>query len=170
MRICIDISQIVYGTGVSTYTRKIAENLLKIDNGNEYKLFAGSLRRKKDILEIFPQAKVFQFPPTVADFVWNRMHLLPIEKFVGKIDVYHSSDWAQAPSTAFKVTTVHDLYPFKFPRLINPKVRDVHRRRLWWVIKEADRIIVPSESTKKDLLLIGGKEEKIRVIPEAIRK
>lgn len=56
---------------------------------------------------------------------------------------------------------------FKFPKLISPLVREVHKRRLWWIIKEVDRIIVPSESTKADLISIGGSAEKIRVIPEA---
>jgi hypothetical protein len=31
MRIAIDISQIVYGTGVSVYTKNLVENLLRID-------------------------------------------------------------------------------------------------------------------------------------------
>lgn len=38
MKIAIDISQIVYGTGVSVYTKSLVENLLKIDEDNEYLL------------------------------------------------------------------------------------------------------------------------------------
>lgn len=112
MRICIDVSQIVYGTGVSVYTRNLIQNLLKIDQKNEYVFFAGTLRRKADVLRFVPDAKVFPIPPTLADIIWNRTHVLPIEKLVGKIDVFHSSDWTQPPSNAFKVTTVHDLYLF----------------------------------------------------------
>ena len=41
MKIAIDISQIVYGTGVSTYTENLIKNLLKIDKENEYLLFCG---------------------------------------------------------------------------------------------------------------------------------
>jgi len=55
MKIGIDISQIVYGTGVSVYTQNLVENLLKIDKKNEYILFFSSLRRK------FPISN-FQFP------------------------------------------------------------------------------------------------------------
>ncbi len=167
MRISIDISQIVYGTGVSSYTRNLVTNLLAIDKENEYVLFAGTLRRRADILNIFPQTKVFPVPPTLADIIWNKLHVLPVEKLVGNIDVFHSSDWAEPPSRAFKVTTVHDLYPIKFPRLVSPLVREVHRRRLSWVMQESKRIIVPSESTKKDLLEIGVGGEMVRVIPEA---
>jgi glycosyltransferase involved in cell wall biosynthesis len=171
MRIAIDVSQVVYGTGVSSYTQNLVENLLKIDKDNEYLLFAGALRRKSDVLKLFPQTKVFPIPPTLADLIWNKLHVYPIEKLIGQIDVFHSSDWAEPPSSAFKVTTVHDLGPILYPRLF-PKefVRDivkVHKKKLSWVKKESNRIIVPSTATKADLVLLGFDENKIRVIPEA---
>ncbi|MCX6705584.1 MAG: glycosyltransferase family 1 protein [Candidatus Woesebacteria bacterium] len=167
MKIAIDISQIVYGTGVSSYTENLVKNLLKIDNKNEYLLFAGTLRRKQDVLRIFPQARVYPIPPTLADFVWNRLHVFPIEKLIGGVDVLHTSDWTEPPSKAFKVTTVHDLYPFKFPRLVHPKILEVHKRKMKWVLKESKMVIVPSNSTKEDLVSLGMDEKRIRVIYEA---
>ena len=167
MKIGIDISQIVYRTGVSTYTENLVKNLLKIDKENEYLLFAGTLRRKQDVLKVFPQTGVFPIPPTLADLIWNRMHIIKVEKLIGKIDVFHSSDWTQPPTKAFKVTTVHDLIPLMFPKYVHPKIVSVHKRRLEWVKKEVDRVIVPSEATKKDLSLLGIAGGKIRVIPEA---
>lgn len=171
MKIAIDISQIVYETGVSFYTKYLVESLLKLDTVNEYVLFAGALRRKAEILKAFPQTKVFPIPPTVANLVWNKIHTLPVEKLVGKVDVFHSSDWAEPPSSAFKVTTVHDLGPILYPRLF-PKelIRDIvatHKQKLAWVKKESRRIIVPSVSTKTDLVNLGFDWSKIRVIPEA---
>ena len=130
MKIAIDISQIVYGTGVSTYTENLIKDLLKIDKDNEYLLFAGTLRRKQGVLKVFSQARVFPIPPTLADVLWNRLHIFPIEKFIGDVDVLHTSDWSEPPSNAFKVTTVHDLYPFKFPRLVHPKILEVHKRKM----------------------------------------
>lgn len=167
MKIAIDISQIVYGTGVSTYTENLVKNLLKIGKENEYLLFAGSLRRKQDVLRVFPQARVYPIPPTLADLIWNRLHIFPIEKIIGEVDVLHTSDWAEPPAKAFKVTTVHDLYPFKFPRLVSPKILEVHKRKLAWVLKESKRVIVPSHSTKEDLIGLGMDEKKICVIYEA---
>lgn len=165
MKILIDISQIVYGTGVSVYTKNLVRNLYSIDKENKYLLFAGSLRQRKSFSEF--NAKVYPFPPTVADIFWNRFHTLPIEVFTGPVDVYHSSDWAQAPSRAFKVTTVHDLAPILFPKETDPKVVAVHNRRLEIVKKEIDKVIVPSLATKNDLINFGIKDEKIVVIPEA---
>jgi len=167
MKIAIDVSQIVYGTGVSVYTRKLVESLLAIDRENEYVLFAGAFRRRQEILDVFPAARIFPFPPIAADLIWNRLHALPIEKLLGPVDVLHTSDWSEPPSSAFKVTTVHDLYPLKFPRFVHPKVLAVHKRKLYWVQKESKRIIVPSSSTKNDLVGLGFRDEIIRVIPEA---
>src|SRR4030066_2420136 len=99
MKIAIDISPVVYGTGVSVYTQNLVENLLKIDEENNYLLFGGSFRKKREIHNFLislrgntVQNKVFSIPPTLADFLWNKLHLLSIERLIGKIDVFHSSD------------------------------------------------------------------------------
>lgn len=171
MRVAIDVSQVIFGSGVSVYTRNLVENLLKIDKKNEYVLFGGSLRRQKDILNIFPQAKVFPLPPTLTNIVWNRLHVLPIEKLLGKIDVLHTSDWSEPPSSALKVTTVHDLAPFLYPNLFpRDAIRDIvntHKAKLALVKKESARIIVPTSATKNDLVNMGFDSRIIRVIPEA---
>lgn len=173
MRIAIDISQIVYGTGVSHYTKKLVENLLMIDKKNEYVLFGGSLRARGKLKEFMSSlegnftGKIFPIPPRAAAFVWNRTRIMPIDRLLGGIDVFHSSDWSQPPSSAFKVTTVHDLAPIKFPKLVHKRFHETHKSRLKVVKKEVDRVIVPSDATGEDLKKYGLKEEKIRVIPEA---
>lgn len=176
MKIGIDISQVVYGTGVSVYTKNLVENLLKIDKENEFVLFGGSLRQFKVLKNQFSmkqrnlRMRYFRIPPSLADLIWNRLHVLRIERLVGKVDVWHSSDWTQPPSAAFKVTTVHDLAPMKYPAETDPKVVAVHRRRLEWVKREVDRIIAPSEATRRDLVEEGFDEVKIRVIAEGVER
>lgn len=166
MRIGIDISQIVYGTGVSNYTKSLVTALLKIDEKNDYVLFGGSIRRRDDLLKY--HARVFPLSPTIADFVWNRLHTLPIEWLIGKVDVFHSSDWTQPPTRAFKVTTIHDLVPLRFPNASHPKIVAAHKRRLEWVKKEVDKIIAVSEFTKKEIVeLLNIEPERVVVIHEA---
>ncbi|HEX6977277.1 MAG TPA: glycosyltransferase family 1 protein [Patescibacteria group bacterium] len=173
MKVGIDISQIVYGTGVSSYTKELVRKILEIDREDRFILWGGSLRHKEIIrqyafsLKGNFELKISPLSPNMADFMWNRMHKINVERFVGKVDVFHSSDWTQPPTRAFKVTTVHDLAPLKFPKLTHPRIVAVHKRRLYWVVNEVDRIIVPSISTKEDLIKVGGKEERIVVIPEA---
>lgn len=173
MRIGIDISQIIYGTGVSFYTKELVKNLLRVDKENSYVIFGGSLRRKKE-LEAFTKTlrgnfstKFFPFPPSLLDLVWNRLHVGKIERLIGNLDVFHSSDWSQPPTRAFKVTTVHDVSALIYPLLTSRRVFQVQNRRLLRVKEEIDRIIVPSEATKKDLMAFGIAKEKIRVIYEA---
>ncbi len=180
MIIGIDISQIVYGTGVSVYTQKLVEKLIKIDSENKYLLFAASLRQKKFFSSYYAtlccndpkvKLKLFPFPPMLLDFLWNRVHFLPIENLIGRVDVFHSSDWTQPPVKGFKVSTVHDLsfihYPHSFPK----KIINVHKRRLSWVKKEVDIVIADSKATKKDLVkLLGFEEGKIRVVYLGINK
>ncbi len=175
MKIGIDVSSVVYGTGVSTYTTNLVENLIKADRENSYILFGGSLRRLND-LKLFinslerssVKGRVFPIPPTLADFIWNKLHIINIERLIGDTDVFHSSDWSQPPTRSFKVTTIHDLVPLKYPKLSHPRIVSVHKARIKWILKEVDRIIVPSKATLEDSVKIGMDIEKIRVIPEAV--
>ncbi|MBI4157458.1 glycosyltransferase family 4 protein [Candidatus Woesebacteria bacterium] len=174
MKIAIDLSQVVYGTGVSHYQENLVRALLKVDKENQYLLYGGSLRRKEELRSLIgslsqslASTKVFPVSPMMGDFIWNKLHILPIEWLIGKVDVLHSSDWTQPPSKAFKVTTIHDLAPLKFSRYTDPKIVSAHKARLNRVAKEVDRVIVPSIATKADLLELGFDEAIIRVIPEA---
>jgi glycosyltransferase involved in cell wall biosynthesis len=170
MRIGIDISQTAHeGTGVANYTKNLVENLLKIDKKNEYVLLFSSLRRKLPLLATnYPSItiKKFRIPPTLLDFLWNWLHFLPIEWLIGPVDIFFSSDWTQPPTIkAKKVTTVHDLSPWKYPETFHPKIKAVHRRRMKWVKKECDLIICDSAATKKDLQeILKIPEKKLRVI------
>ena len=132
MTIAIDISQVVYGTGVSVYTKNLVENLLKIDHKNQYLLFGSSLRKRKDLQRYTTKllkrysnisVKIFPIPPTLLSFVWNRLHVLPIENFIGNVDVFLSSDWTQPPAKQAKlITIVHDLVPWRYPKTLPKKI------------------------------------------------
>ncbi|MGB6882347.1 MAG: glycosyltransferase family 1 protein, partial [Microgenomates group bacterium] len=147
---------------------------LSIDEENEYIFFAGGLRQKKEIIAFLSnlkgnfESKIFPIPPTLAHILWNRLHVLRIEKLTGDLDVFHSSDWTQPPSDAFKVTTVHDMVPLRFPQYSHPRIVSAHKARLKWVKKEIDIVIVPSRASKEDLVKVGVPKLKIVVIPEAV--
>lgn len=173
MRIAIDLSQILFGTGVSHYRYNLVKNLLAIDNENEYLLYGGSLRQKKDLERIISsfkgnyQVRTFLIPPTLGNLIWNKLHILPIEKLIGPFDVVHTSDWTEPPSIYPKVTTVHDLIPLKYPKVTPANIVSTHKKKLEWVYKESKKVIVPSISTKKDLIELGFDETRVKVIYEA---
>ncbi len=173
MKIAIDISQAIYGTGVSVYTKNLCSELTRLYPEDEFIFFGGSLRRSKELKSLARKMKgtpkIFPFPPTALDFVWNSLHVLPIETLIGQVDIIHTSDWTEPPSKIPKVTTVHDLIPFKYPQTTTDSIRQAHKKRLHWVIRESEMIIAVSRSTKEDLIsILKVPEEKIVVIPEGV--
>lgn len=164
IRVGMDISQMAHKGGVATYTKNLSDQLSKISY-LEMVYFYSSFR--KPFRGNLKNLKSYILPPTFFEMLFNRWRNVSIEKFIGPIDIFHSSDWTQPPSKAKKVTTYHDTVPEKFPEWSHPKIVAVHKRRLKLVEKEADCIIAVSETTKKDLLQVSNiPEEKIVVIPE----
>lgn len=176
MIIGIDVSSIPYGTGVSNYTLNLVNSLIKIDKKNTYKFFFSSLRlplpKEIESLKNIPNIKIyhFKFPPTFLEILWNRIHICPIEWFIGKCDIFHTSDWTQPPVIKAKtITTVHDLTPFTNPEWHRQKVISAHKNKMFWAVKKCFLFICVSENTKKDLLNLFPKidPKKITVIFEA---
>jgi hypothetical protein len=169
MKIGIDISQLAYpGTGVANYLQNLVENLLMIDSKNEYKLFFASMRGKlpkskfwseegKILSENLPKGSSveisqFKIPPTLIDILWNRLHILPIENFIGEIDVFITSDWTEPPvKNAKKATILYDLVVYKRPEETDKKIIETQKRKLNWVKKESSAILCISEATKRDV-------------------
>lgn len=175
MKVALDISQSIYGTGVSVYTLNLVSSLINQFPNDQFILFGGSLRRKKELERIAKKLKsrstILPFPPKLMDFIWNSLHVLPVERLIGNVDIIHTSDWTEPPSSIPKVTTVHDLVPFKFPHTSHQSIRNTHKKRLNWVKKESKAIIAVSQSTKNDLLsILKIPEEKITVIYEAAER
>ncbi|HSV94353.1 MAG TPA: glycosyltransferase family 1 protein [Spirochaetia bacterium] len=175
MKIAIDISQAIYGTGVSVYTKNLAATLIKLYPDDQFILFGGSLRRKAELALLAQKMKgipkIYPFPPSLMDLIWNSLHVLPVEKLIGDVDIIHTSDWTEPPSKFPKITTVHDLIPFKFPQTTTESIRNTHKKRLAWVMRESEKIIAVSQSTKEDLIsILKVPEEKIIVIPEGVEE
>lgn len=104
MKIGIDLSQIAYqNTGVANYLENLTKELVKNEN-HDFILFFSSLRRdipnsiqklsERENVEI----KRVKLPPTALHFLWNRLHKIPIENFVGEVDLFISSDWTEPPA------------------------------------------------------------------------
>lgn len=166
LRIGMDISQLAHHGGVATYTQKLAEGLQDCKD-LEMAFFYSSLR--KPYRGNLKGVKKFKLPPTLFELLFNKIRNVSIEKFIGPLDIFHSSDWVQPPSKAKKVTTYHDVIPLKFPHWSHPKIVEVHKKRLEIVEKEVDMVIAVSETTKKDLLEISRiPESKIVVIYEGV--
>ncbi|HEX8931827.1 MAG TPA: glycosyltransferase [Patescibacteria group bacterium] len=174
MRIGIDISQLAYeNTGVANYLYNFIDALLRLDTQNEYIFFYSSLRKPiqnskfegKNYSAKF-KIRSFRFPPTVLDFLWNKLHVLPIENLIGDVDVFISSDWTEPPTKkAKKLTILYDLIVYKHPQETAQKIIDTQKRKLSWTKKESDVILCISQSTKNDAMkILNIEESRLKVI------
>lgn len=166
MKIGIDISQMAYErTGVANYLRNLVLQLLEQDKDNQYILFFSSMRRSLSFADFESQNNVtikqFKLPPKLLDLMWNKLHVMPIETFIGDVDLFITSDWTEPPTKqAKKATVLYDLIVYKFPEETDQTIVATQKRKLAWVKKESDAIFCISEATKKDAMRILGIEEK----------
>ncbi len=160
----MDISQLAHLGGVSAYTQNLTQELSKIKE-LEMVYFYSSLRNP--YRGPLKNVKKYHLPPTFFEMLFNRWRTVGIEKFLGPLDVFHSSDWTEPKTKAKKVTTFHDVVPIKYPQWSHPKIVAVHKRRLRLVEREIDQVIAVSNSTKSDLISLSDiPEKKITVIYE----
>jgi glycosyltransferase involved in cell wall biosynthesis len=159
MKIALDITQVQYqGTGIGNYTAQLTDGLLKIDDKNKYLLFGTSIRQYQTLKKFAGKYKsaeqqIYPFPPTLTELIFNQYHHLPIENFIGNIDIFHASDWSHPKVEKAKmVTTIHDLSPIIFPEYQHPKTIAVYKRGLKLVQKEADAVITDSQASKADIV------------------
>lgn len=159
MKIGIDISQISYtGTGVSRFTEGLVKAILEHDSINTWVFFYSSLRNsldlnlKKKIRLTKHKCIEYKLPPSMLTILWNTLHRIPIETFLGKLDFFISSDWTEPPTICRKMTVIHDLAFMRYPETIHPTILINQRKRLRWVIKESKFIVADSIATKNDLI------------------
>ena len=105
-------------------------------------------------------------PPTIFDLIWNRLHIMPIEWFIGDVDIFITSDWTEPPAKrAKKATILYDLIVYKYPEETDRKIIETQKRKLRWVKKESSIIFCISEATKRDAMeILGIEENRLRVI------
>ncbi len=176
MRIAIDISSAVYGTGVSVYAKELVRAMASLDTDNEFVLFAGTWRQKSWYQNWFGGMnlpsnfvlKIIPLPPRLQLRLWNDLKLTRLEWFIGEFDVYHSLDWSLAPTNKPTVITVHDLFFLKSKEIqLHPYWKSLEAR-LINAKKRNFRVIAVSNATKNDLVNICNYDESlIHVVYEA---
>jgi hypothetical protein len=178
MRIGIDISQTAFGgTGVSNYLSNLVCALLEQDHENEYVLFFSSLRGsinpefKTRLTKLMStnkkiSIKAIPIPPTILNYVWNKLHILPIETFVGTVDFFLTSDWTEPPARkARKGSILYDLIVYTYPKETASNIIDTQKAKHQWMKQEDSIIFCISESTKKDAEeILKIPSEKLKVL------
>jgi glycosyltransferase involved in cell wall biosynthesis len=99
--------------------------------------------------------------------LWHRLRLpLWVELFSGKLDIFHSPDFALPPvRRACTVLTVHDLSFMRVPECSQPSLRTYLLRVVPPSVRRADVVLADSESTRSDVIeLLGVSPDRVRVI------
>src|SRR5665811_2161313 len=117
MIIGIDIRMLARGTrsGIEEYTINLLSNMLKLDNGIQYKLFYNGYKKvglDYDFLQLpNVELKEFKIPNRLLDFSFQYFGFPKVDKLLGGVDVLFSPHiFSVAVSEKCKVvTTFHDL-------------------------------------------------------------
>ena len=157
--------------GWGVYSCQLLKALLSVDTKNAYRCFYNLfLRGRRDLVLNVDQSNlenvVWPIPGRIMDLIWERLRLLPVESFLGNVDLLHVPyEFLPRARSARTVVTVHDVTFLKHPEQLPPAFVRLHTQRIKRITERADGIIAISESTKRDLLeFTGVAEERVRVI------
>ncbi len=96
---------------------------------------------------------------------WSRLGWPPAERWLGRFDVLHFSDWMYPPQRAgLRATTIHDLVPLHFPAWVTPRTRAMHTRKYAHTAARCGLIVANSAFTADDVTAtLGFARERIVV-------
>ncbi len=152
--------------GITRYTRRLLEELVRLDSENEYWIF----QHRRHLAPLVTGAN-FRRRTLYAPVHHPLEQLaLSVELFlVGQsLDLVHWPDFIPALYTPLPaVITVHDLAFLRWPHFLTRE----HARyysQIDRAVRKARHIIVPSQSTKEDVIQqLGAPANKVTVIYEA---
>ena len=171
MKIGIDMRMAGTGEGIGRYAEELVKNLMEIDLDNQYTLIFmnhapvvnGFVNKKRNFQVVYTDSKYYSWAEQMG-FVAELKRL--------KLDLVHFPSFNSPVRYRGKfVVTIHDLIHHHYPG--KKKIRLFHRlaykMSVGNAINRSEKIIVVSESTKKDILKhYKISADKIAVIYEGI--
>jgi glycosyltransferase involved in cell wall biosynthesis len=169
MQIGFDARLVAYREGgIARYVRSLLSALIKQDRDNAYTIFLA--RGGQPVVDAYDR----------GDQVVHRTLLTPphhrferaalrVELAPYRFDLFHSPDFIppRLRRGTRAVLTVHDLAFMRDPELLDAPSRRYYGQ-IGDAVKRADAIIVPSESTRRDLIALTDADERaVHVVPEA---
>jgi glycosyltransferase involved in cell wall biosynthesis len=157
MRLGLDVTAAVaQGAGIGRYTRELLRALAAADPHNHYRLFFASRTRPFPLPPLPNNFRVAALP--IHDIwlarLWHRARLpLPVETFIGPVDVFHSPDFTLPPVRRGTRTllTVHDLSFVRDPGSAAPGLLAYLNAVVPRSVARADHVLADSQATKDDL-------------------
>jgi hypothetical protein len=151
VRVAFDVSPLSHSpAGIGNYMLAALRGLR--ENGAEVVAFAPvSAQGRRNVEEalggIDVERRLLSLPFAHAwRTAWSRIAWPPTERWLGRFDVLHFSDWMFPPQRGgVRATTIHDLVPLRFPewthgrtvRMHGAKYRHAARRRAGVAARQA---------------------------------
>jgi glycosyltransferase involved in cell wall biosynthesis len=162
------------GGGIGRYVRELVSALARQDSITPYRLFVSGASRSQ--LSTAPNINFTWKPTSITPKwlarLWHRAGIpLPVEYFVGKVDLFHATDFVLPPTLPRTRTllTVHDLSFVRVPETTSPNLKSYLDQVVPRSVKRASHILADSEATKNDLVeLYGTLGDRITVLLSGI--
>jgi glycosyltransferase involved in cell wall biosynthesis len=162
MRIAFDVSPLSHErTGVNNYIRGSLAGLAEVARplGHEIVAFAptspaGKREIPRALNGIDVETKLVALPGAHGwRTAWSMVGYPPAERFIGKFDVLHFTDWMYPPQTrGVRATTIHDLVPLHHPQWTTKRTRSMHGRKYRHAALTCDVLFANSEYTAGDVV------------------
>ena len=165
MRIVVDVAPLSHvRTGVGNYIRGSLRGMAEASHGeHELVAFAPASRAGRRQIEaslagIGVDARLPVLPAAHAlRTLWSRLGAPPAERFLGRFDVLHFSDWMYPPQRAgIRSTMIHDLVPLHHPDWVHRRTERMHGAKYRHTAAACDVVVVNSRFTGDDVAATLG--------------
>jgi len=170
VRVAFDVSPFSHPrAGVANYMLCCLRGL--VEAGAQVVAFAPvSVRGKRRVEQALDGIDVERRLPTLP-FAhswrtgWSRLQRPAAERWIGRFDVLHFSDWMYPPQrSGVRATTIHDLVPLRFPQWTHGRTVRMHGAKYRHAARAADLVMCNSQFTARDVHdLLHIPAERIRV-------
>ncbi len=160
MRIAFDVSPLSHErTGVNNYIRGSLTGLAEVARplGHEIVAFAptspaGKRAIPKALAGIDVEVRLVTLPGAhYWRTAWSMLGYPPAERWIGKFDALHFSDWMYPPQTrGVRATTIHDVVPVHHPQWTTKRTRSMHGRKYRNAALTCDVVFANSAFTASD--------------------
>ncbi len=157
MRVAVDVSPLSHQrSGVGAYLLSLLYGL--VENGAEVVAFAPvSVRVKRQVEEALGDLDVERRLPVLPlahrwRTAWSRAQRPAAERWLGRFDVLHFSDWMYPPQRGgVRATTIHDLVPLRYPEWTHGRTVHMHGAKYRHAAQHAHLLVCISDYTARDV-------------------
>lgn len=156
------------GGGIGRYVRELVAALARHDTQTPYRLFVAGAKELPIPNPPGPNFiwKSTSLSPRWLARLWHRAQIpIPVEVVVGKVDLYHATDFVLPPTRTRTLLTVHDLSFVRVPETASPNLKAYLDKVVPRSVYRADHVLADSQATKDDLIsLYNTPPDKITVL------